>query len=147
VDEYVLWTPRLSPAMISPLSPQSQCLSSWIGLEALAWIYWDTWLCGAIGFVVVIAVCGASLAHVMRTYVIPTWSCFIEYVCIPWPWCIYHYSSQHGSLTNFHHLTFSEACTNHDAWDPRVENTIGAQIDRIHAYLTCHVEISKKFGL
>jgi hypothetical protein len=39
---------------------------------------------------------------------------------------------------------FPRQFMNPDAWDPRAENTTGAQIDRHHAYLTCHVEILEK---
>jgi hypothetical protein len=39
---------------------------------------------------------------------------------------------------------FPEAVTNPDARGPEAKNTIGAQIDRNHMYLTCHVEVLEK---
>jgi hypothetical protein len=45
---------------------------------------------------------------------------------------------------NFIISHFLRQCTNLNAQGPGAENTTGAQIDCLHAYLTCHVEIFEK---
>jgi hypothetical protein len=78
--------------MLDPSTPHSQFLSSWIGLEALGWIYWYTWFRRAKFFVGVITLCRASLPVVLRTYVISHMVMCLESVCISWPWDIYHFT-------------------------------------------------------
>jgi hypothetical protein len=89
--------------------------------------------------------CRACLPMVMHTCHYPHGHCLIESICIPWPWCIYHFQfSTWQSHRLFSISHFPRQFTNLNARDPRAENTIGAQIDHLHAYLTCHVEILEK---
>jgi hypothetical protein len=69
--------------MPSHSSPHSQFLSSWIGLEALGWIYWDTWFTGVRFIVGVIALCRASLTHTLHASMsFSKWSGVIESIHI-----------------------------------------------------------------
>jgi hypothetical protein len=131
--------------MFSPSSPHSHFLASWIGLEVLKWIFWDTWFMGARFFVGVIALCRASLTHALAHL------CFLPHghvfrVCthLLGHGALFIYSTQHGNLTIHNISCFLRQITNPNARGPMAENGTRAQFDHHDVYSTCHVENFEK---